>query len=346
MNGKSKKIAANALLFAGILALTIVAVFHGEDLNAVRSAIRGCDSRWLLPALGCVIVFIGCEAVILRLLLRSEGQRLGLGRCWLVSSVGFFFSAVTPSAGGGQPMQVYFLRKERVPVAVSAVTLMAVTLTYKLVLVVTGLYLAVFRLDFLREHFGNMRPLYWIGLALTGGCVALLMILIFHPRLARTLADRTLDLLERLRILRRRSDRRERLLQSMDRYHETAAYFKSHMGLMALVQAVTFAQRFALFTVPWLVCRAMGLTGVRWQDAAGLQAAIAVAADMLPLPGGLGITEGLFLTAFEPVFGELILPAMVLSRGTDFYCRLFISAAFTLAAALILGKHRKREEAS
>ena len=249
MGDKGKKIALNGLLFALILALTIVAVFHGEDLHAVRQAIRSCDSRWLLPGLGCVAAFIGGEAVILRLLLRSEGQRLGLGKCWLVASVGFFFSAVTPSAGGGQPMQVYFLRKERVPVAVGAVTLMAVTLTYKMVLVVTGLSLAAFRLDFLRDHFGNMFILFWVGLALTCGFVALLMLLIFHPRLARKLADRTLTALERLRILRENPARRERLWAAMDRYHETAAYFKSHMGLMALVQAVTFVQRFALFTV-------------------------------------------------------------------------------------------------
>lgn len=344
MSKKYKRVVADSLLFAAILGFTLYAVFHGEDLHAVREAIRDCDGRWLLPGLGCVAVFIGGEAVVLRLLLRSEGQRLGLGRCWLISSVGFFFSAVTPSAGGGQPMQVYFLRKEKVPVAVGAVTLMAVTLTYKLVLVATGLSLVMFRLDFLRDHFGNLRGLFWIGLGLTCGFVALLMILIFHPHLARALAGRMLDLLERLRLLRSgKPARRERLLASMDRYHETAAYFKNHMGLMALVQGITFIQRFALFTVPWLVCRALGSAGARWLDVACLQASISVAADMLPLPGGMGISEGLFLTVFEPVFGELILPAMVLSRGTEFYCRLLISAAFTLAAALVLGRGKQRK---
>ena len=345
MRKRTKRIIADGLLFVGILALTMAAVFRGEDLAAVRRAIHSCDERWLLPGLGCVGLFLGGEAVILRLLLRSEGQRLGLGRCWLVSSVGFFFSAVTPSAGGGQPMQVYFLRKEQVPVAVSTVTLMAVTLTYKLVLVAAGLGMAAFRPDFLREHFGNMLFLFWIGMGLTCGFVALLITLIFHPHLARTLAGRTLDILERLRLLRGDgAARRQRLWAAMDRYHETAAYFKSHMGLMALVQAITFAQRFALFTVPWLVCRAMGLAGVRWMDAALLQASISVAADMLPLPGGLGVTEGLFLTVFETTFGAAnVLPAMVLSRGTEFYCRLLVSAVFTLAAALILGRHRKRE---
>ena len=339
MQKNRKKIIADALLFAAILGLTAFAVLRGQDLGAIAEAIQSCDERWLLPALACVLAFIGGEAVIDRLLLDSCGQRLGPGRCFLIASVGFFFSAVTPSAGGGQPMQVYFLRRERVPIPVSAVTLMAVTITYKLVLVIIGLAAALFRLDFLRAHFGPMMFLFWIGLGLTAGFTALLLVLVFHPSLARAAMDGGHRLLERLHILRRNEDRRQSLLSSMEKYHETAAYFKSHMGLLALVLAITFLQRAALFTVPWLVYRGFGLTGYGWLSIAALQAVIAVAADMLPLPGGLGVTEGLFLTVFGPVFGALTLPGMVLSRGMEFYCRLALTAALTAAAALVLGRY-------
>ncbi len=51
-----------------------------------------------------------------------------------------------------------------------------------------------------------------------------------------------------------------------------------------------------------------------------LQAVISVSVDMLPLPGGMGISETLFLKIFRPVFGStLLLPAMVLSRGLGYY---------------------------
>ncbi len=51
-----------------------------------------------------------------------------------------------------------------------------------------------------------------------------------------------------------------------------------------------------------------------------LQAVISVSVDMLPLPGGMGISETLFLKIFPPVFGStLLLPAMVLSRGLGYY---------------------------
>ena len=52
----------------------------------------------------------------------------------------------------------------------------------------------------------------------------------------------------------------------------------------------------------------------------------------------MGVTEALFLTSFAPVFGALTLPAMIVSRGVDFYCRLLLSAACTAVAAAVLGR--------
>ena len=75
-----------------------------------------------------------------------------------------------------------------------------------------------------------------------------------------------------------------------------------------------------------------------------LQAVISVSVDMLPLPGGMGISETLFLKIFPPVFGNtLLLPAMVLSRGLGYYGELLVSAVFTIVAQLTIG-NTKREK--
>ena len=64
---------------------------------------------------------------------------------------------------------------------------------------------------------------------------------------------------------------------------------------------------------------------------------ISVAVDMLPLPGGMGISENLFLTIFEPLFGAaLVLPGMMICRGISFYTQLLISAVMTAAASFII----------
>ena len=57
---------------------------------------------------------------------------------------------------------------------------------------------------------------------------------------------------------------------------------------------------------------------------------------MLPLPGGMGITERLFLSIFQGAFGALTLPAMILSRGFSFYIQLFICAIMTVVAYIVV----------
>ncbi len=84
----------------------------------------------------------------------------------------------------------------------------------------------------------------------------------------------------------------------------------------------------------WVVYLAFGLSGTAVWDVVMLQAVVSVSVDMLPLPGGMGISEALFLRIFPLVFGEMLLPAMVLSRGLGYYSQLLISAAFTAAAQI------------
>ena len=75
-----------------------------------------------------------------------------------------------------------------------------------------------------------------------------------------------------------------------------------------------------------------------------LQAVISVSVDMLPLPGGMGISEGLFMVIFKKVFGEaLLIPGLILSRGLGYYSELFLSAIFTLVAVVVfqVREHKK-----
>ena len=75
-----------------------------------------------------------------------------------------------------------------------------------------------------------------------------------------------------------------------------------------------------------------------------LQAVISVAVDMLPLPGGMGISETLFLNIFATVFPGVLLPAMVLSRGLGYYSQLLISALFTVVAQIYYSINTNEED--
>lgn len=329
-----RKVIGNSVVLLAVFLLTIYGVFYGEDLGAMMKAIRQADLRWLMPGILLVVVFIWGESVIIWYMMRSFQVYLSKRLCFLFSCIGFFFSCITPAAGGGQPMQIYFMKKEKIPIPVSTVILMVVTITYKLVLVVVGVLALLFGNGFLQHYVKGVLPVFYLGLGLNVGCVAFMSVLVFHPLLAEQILMKGMDLLEKLHIMKQKQALREKLQESMQVYRETAAYLKSHKLVICNVIWLTFIQRFAMFAVTGAVYLSLGCSGTALWDVIVLQAIISVSVDMIPLPGGMGISEALFLHIFVPVFHSLTLPAMVLARGIGYYSQLLLSAVFTAAAQI------------
>ena len=113
---KNKRAIFNGVFLIIVFVLTIYGVFHGEDLGAMMDAIRSADKRWLVPGLALVAFFIWGESIIIWYMMRSYGIKLKKRTCFLFSSVGFFFSCITPSASGGQPMQAYYMKKKNISI--------------------------------------------------------------------------------------------------------------------------------------------------------------------------------------------------------------------------------------
>ena len=202
-----KKMIVNTVFLVVIFALTIYGVFHGEDLGAMMEAMRRADVRWLLPGLFCVVFFIWGESIIIWYMMHSFQIPVKRRTCFLFSSVGFFFSCITPSASGGQPMQLYYMKKEKISLPVSTVILMIVTITYKAVLVVVGLGLVLFGQGFLHRYLTEILPVFYLGIGLNVFCVTAMLILVFHPALARTILVLGLKIVEKLHLMKRKESR-------------------------------------------------------------------------------------------------------------------------------------------
>lgn len=331
-----KKAILNTIFLITVFSLTVYMVFNGKDIHAIIRTVGQADPTYLLVGIVCVVLFILGESVIIYYMMRSLGERVKMGHCALYSFVGFFFSCITPSATGGQPMQIYYMKKDKLKIPVSTLVLMIVTITYKAVLVFIGVAVCLFGRDFLGEYLGEMMWVFYLGVGLNVFCVSFMLVLVFAPGLAKWIMVKGLVLLEHFRFLKPKKARLERLEESMDLYHETAAFWASHRLIILKVFVITFVQRILLFTVTYWVYRALGFHTHGIIEVTILQSVISVAVDMLPLPGGMGISETLYMIIFAPLFGSVVLPSMLLSRGIAYYGQLLISAVMTCVAHFVI----------
>ena len=316
------------LFFILLAVFAFYAVFHDHDFGMTAASIRKMDLRYLLLAVITALIFTMMEGVIIYYLLRPLQRKADFAKCIRYSFVGFFYSGITPSATGGQPMQLYHMNRDGNDLSASTIVLMTVALVYKFVLVLMGLGMVLFYFPVLERYLGNYLKLFYLGMALNTALVAVLFVVMVFPYFAHTL----LLLLERMlvtcRLLKPSVQRKQTIGRFIESYQNAVNYLLHHKKQMTVVAFAAFVQRCLVFILPYIVYLGFGLSGTSALTILLIQMSIYLAVDMLPLPGAQGITELMYQNVFRDIFtAEYIVPAMCVSRGVSFYFLLFFSMA-------------------
>lgn len=337
-----KSMIGNAVFFLALFGLTAYAVLKGKEISQLIRVMHSVRPVYYAAGFIFINLFVWCESYIIYRMLRVlQYQQVPKRNCIKYSYVGFFFSCITPSASGGQPAQLYYMNRDKVDVSVGAVILLIVTILYKFVLVFLGTLIFVFRHSLISDYIRGASFFFYLGMALNVICVVVMFLLVFQQTLASRMIFGLVKGLEKIHVLKKKEERRRKLEDSMIEYHKAAAVIQEHKKLIAGMFGVTLIQRLIHFSITYLIYRGLGLSALGIVDVIALQCVISIAVDMLPLPGGMGISEGLFLSIFRKIFtGGLLYPAMLLSRGISYYALLLISAVMTCVAQITI----KRKE--
>lgn len=338
-----RKIVGNFLFLVFLFIGMVYYVFHGKDMAKIMDQISNANMFYWICAVICVIMFIGCESVIIFYLMRNIRQKIKLTHCFLYSFIGFFFSCITPSASGGQPAQVYFMRKDNIPVEISTLVLMIVTITYKMVLIALGIGVLIVRPQQILHSIAPAKGIFYLGLILNIVVVGFMIFMIFDTTLAKHILNNVIEFLSRFKVIKKTEKINIRVHTAIEKYKDAASYFRRNKVVVWNVFLISVLQRLFLFYVTYLVYKSFGLRGTGFLTIIFLQGVISVAVDMLPFPGGVGISEKLFLLIFTPIFGHITLPAMVVSRGLSYYTELLLSALLTAVAYFRMVLDRREE---
>ena len=322
-----------------VIGLTRYGLFRGSDRDTLLSLLHQANPIWWLLGLTLVVAFILGESLVLHDIMRTLKTPHRLTHCFLYSFIGFFFSCITPSAGGGQPAQVYFMRKDGIDAAVSVPVMILVTITYKLVLVLFALGVLIFRPASVLQALEPVRAWCILGIVLNGAFIGLYILLVLWPGAVERMLNFSIRHPGKLLGVRRQEKLLAWLHRWMAQYRDVSRCFRRQPMMLLRVTLLTILQRCLLFAVTFCAMRSFGITAGTLGSIVTLQAMISLGTDLLPLPGGMGASETMFMRIFPALCGEtLALPVLLVSRGISYYGQLLISAIFTVLAVFIIGK--------
>lgn len=339
-----KNIFINTFIMAIILLFIISLTVKSGDKENIVETLKTVNIKYIILGIVLSVSYIIGEGIGIKILLKIFDYNISIFKTVKYAFIGFFFSSITPSATGGQPMQIYRMTKDDIEVSHSSLVLLIQLMTYQLSTFTIGL---IGYISF--RNTGIINNVIFKYLILTGLLVDLIGlsfigICIFNPKVSNLILKLVNFLLGKISFVKEDSKRKimSFLELQIEDYNSSSKYILKNKGRVFSVFLVTFTDLLCLFGVSYMVYRSLGEVGYGIMDIVLFQGIIYIASYFIPVPGSMGVSEGNYLNIFKKLYSsEKLKSSMILSRGISFYFLLFLSGSIFLFDKLIHFKLRE-----
>jgi uncharacterized protein (TIRG00374 family) len=294
------------------------------------------DKEWLIVAVLAHFLNLFIDMFLIYILTNkaSNEGRYRFKEAFKSSLVGQFFSAVTPSSTGGQPMQVYVMSKQNIDGGIAVSVLIQKFLVYQTVLTTYSATAILIRFDYFNNKLDKAMWIFtMIGFIVQA--IVILGILLFS--LNKSFVEQSiaciLKVLEKFRILKNSESKSQKANERLiDFYKGNHELFKDK-PLMIKTYLLTGIQLLSMFSVPYFVCRSFRSEKANFMKIICAQSFIVSSSSLVPTPGSLGAAEGATGVFLSPFFTEdTIKSAVLITRLISYYLTLIISFPFSRVA--------------
>ena len=309
-----KKILYSILFFLIIITATFYSVFSNTSLSSMIENLKYISFGYGTICIVLATLYFVFQGWYTKIIFKSLNVNISLPKGIYYSIIEFFFSGITPSSTGGQPVQIYYMAKDKIPIRKSLIVIILGTIYFKLFMVIFAIIVLLFKWDFII----NQGTLFLII-----GCYLLL----FHSQAIKKL----LTFVYKIKTKLTGKNDENKVNELIENYRKETDYINNHKKEVFVSLILTFFQRIFLFSIAFVIYKAFGFNEYSYIDLLVIQIGVQLAIEGLPLPGGTGVSEHLFNTIFISIFGaSLASTGMFLTRLFSFYLPLLVSCVIII----------------
>ena len=337
---KNRKQYIGSMIFlAALIGMTFYFFLKDNHPYQLLKIIKSANPLFMIAGFLAMLGFVACEAVNTKTIMKSWGKKLSFFRCWKYAFVGFYFSSITPSASGGQPMQIYYMTKDGIGLSYSSLNMLILVAIYQIVMLGYALVMFFLKASFVLSNIKGLGILLIYGIVINLLLITAIFAMIFSKTAVKKFLMWGIGILQKLKLIKHPEKAIAWVDHQIEDYQKGAEHIKKNPMIFIKVFLMTVLQMTCLFIVPFFVYRAFGLSEYSLLDVLAAQSLLTVAVSSLPLPGAVGASESGFMILFKIFFSSsLLLPAMMLSRGISFYLMLLVSGTITAIAHILSRK--------
>lgn len=341
---KNKIICFFATLILAIV--TIYAVFKGSGISfeELMQSIRDASGAGIALAAVCMLGFIYFEGEAVRVIVNHMGYPATRLHGFVYSAADVYFSAITPSASGGQPASAFFMMKDGIPGTAVMAALLLNLVMYTLAVVTLGILDFVLAPRLFLQFSIVGRVLIISGMAALSGLAILFYMLLKKREIVRKLMKGTASFLRKIHCRKLAKKLENRINKALDEYGQCVSLIFNNKWMLIKVYVLNLFQRLSQILVTLVAFAALHGDLRTLPRLLATQIYVVLGSNCVPIPGGVGITDYLMLNGYKQLMAKTNAYELeILSRGLSFYVCIFVSMVTVVIGYLVLRKNTREK---
>ena len=312
-----------------ILSLTCISLWYALKDHTLQIVTMLYSVQWY-KILIVIVVVLFCQAIvgwILQQFAKMVKPDYSLKDGFVNALIAGFFHGITPSASGGQFVQVFVFHKQGVVVEHSISLLIMDFIVYQISMVLVSLVLLIWKMSYFVNH--SIFVFGIIGFSINMMVILVLLISSFSSRMNQWIVHIVIRILARFHIVKDASVAKMNMEQKLIDFSKGLMLLRSNKVLLIKVLFANLFRLFIYYSIPSLCCWALNIH-VSLDELFTMIAFTSFIMNVnacVPIPGASGSTESVFLI----MFGWLLSPidvssVMILWRFMTYHFILVIGA--------------------
>lgn len=323
--------ALNLIVLIGLIGLTAWIFISNNDFANFPELIKNTNILFLLLAFLCMVLYWFFEAYIIHRMKRTLNIEGSYGSSLKLCMIGQYYSAITPFSTGGQPVQVYSLVNDGVPLGTASSLFINRFLIYQLVVTFYSLFMFIIRFNLLYTEAQLALPFVVIGCMVNFIILIMIFGFLLNEKFVGNVLRKAIKILYKLKIIKDIHKSEEKISRTLKDYKNSIGEMRKNKKTTIELILVSLIQLTLSFSITYFVFLAIGLQEVDFLDIIAIQSLHYMAVSFMPTPGTAGAAEGGFYMLFSALFPKRILSfALLLWRFIDYYLRVMITGLVTL----------------
>lgn len=336
MNEKLKKV-ANIIVLA--LVTCLVLYFSLKDnFNTIINEIINVNIFWLVISFLLALSFWFFKAIattrIANIFKKDYSIKQGM-RLVLETN---FFHAITPFAVGGQPYEIYSLKKSKLKITEATNVSIVNFIVYQIALVSLGIIAIVYNHHFvLLKENDLLKNLVVVGFLVNFIVIVALFLLTCTKKINKILMKFIIKVLNKIHLVKNKDEKIKQFNEYLNEFHQGAKILLHDKKLFIKLIFVHFIGLISSYLIPLTLAYAMGISSYTGIEAIVLSSYVMLIGAFVPIPGGTGGLEYGFMTFYGSfIKGSKLNAIMLLWRFITYYFAMILGA-------ILLGIRKKEK---